>query len=417
MTALSKGPPREVLLLGTYVMPDKTPAALRALGLAAALREAGYRCSFGAGEVWEEEGWRPEGYACLVDGFPVVSLAELGGPATSRWRRAAAGLFLAGRGARKWLESRDLSGVSAVIANGGYTPLMLRLLPLLRSRGVPLVVDIADWYDPWHLPGGPLGPYCWQVELAMRRLHKKCDGVITVSSFLERYYQAPERPTVRIPPTTDTNLEKWRAALDAPREEGEDLRLVYAGAPGKKDDLRMVLEAMRLVRHRTGPVRLTVIGPSVEAVRQALPEDLRGDLDTQVVRFTGRVEHEAVPRLLAEGDFSVLMRPRERYAQAGFPTKLVESMCAGVPPIVNATSDIPEYVHDGVEGLLVPEYSKEALAAALLRAAGMTVDQRLRMRLGTRKQAETAFESVAYAARMDAFLAEVQAAAMRRRAA
>ena len=32
---MTKGPPREVLLLGTYVMPDKTPAALRALGLAA----------------------------------------------------------------------------------------------------------------------------------------------------------------------------------------------------------------------------------------------------------------------------------------------------------------------------------------------------------------------------------------------
>lgn len=408
---------RQVLLLGTYVMPDRTPAALRAVGLATALRGAGYDCSFGAGEIWADGAWRPEGHMDVVGGFPVVSLAELGGPTTSRWVRAKAGMFLAGRGARRWLASRDLSGVAAVIANGGYSPLMLRLLPLLRGRGVPLVVDIADWYDPWHQPGGPFTPFSWQIELAMRVLHKSCDGVIAVSSYLESYYEAPSRPTVRVPPTTDTSQRKWLDALESSPKDDEKLRIVYAGTPGKKDDLRMVVESASRARREAGPIRLTFIGPDREAIRGALPVGLRADLDALDARFPGYVPHEAVPSLLSKNDFSVLVRPRKRYAEAGFPTKLVESLSAGVPMIVNATSDIPEYVRDGVEGYMVPAYSTEALAATFVRAAATPLEARREMRRAARARAVSSFDNRVYSGVLGSLISRVSDAAEARRRA
>ena len=408
--------PRIVLLLGTYVMPDRTPAALRALGLAAALREAGYQCSFGAGEFWSEGAWCPEGFRSVVNQFPVESLAELGGPRTSRWRRAKALLFSVGSSARRWLASQDLSQVAAVISTGGYSPLMLRLLPFLHRRGIPLVVDIADWYDPWHLPGGPFAPPCWQVELAMRVLHKRCDGVIAVSSLLQNYYEAPSRPTVRIPPTTDTSHRKWTEALNLVLRADSELRLVYAGTPGKKDDLRMVVEAARKAQHACGRIRLTIVGPTRDACRSELPAGLRADLDGLEVRFPGFVNHEAVPRLLAESDFFVLVRPKRRYSDAGFPTKLVESLCSGVPMIVNATSDIPDYVHDGEEGFIVPGYSADGLAATLVRAAATLPEKRLEMRRAARIRAERSFDNRVYAETLGRLISHVRARISTRRA-
>jgi glycosyltransferase involved in cell wall biosynthesis len=305
-------------------------------------------------------------------------------------------MYLAGRNARRWLVSRDLTRVAAVIANGGYSPLMLRLLPLLRGRGIPLVVDIADWYDPWHQPGGPFTPFVWQIEFAMRYLHKRCDGVITVSSFLKRYYEAATRMTVRIPPTTDTGRQKWLKALSIAPQDANELRLAYAGTPGRKDDICTVLEAVRRARALAGPISLTIVGPSRDAIRATLPEDLRTELEGTNVNCPGYVPHEEVPQLLAERDFSILMRPRKRYAEAGFPTKLVESLCSGVPMIVNATSDIGEYVHDGQEGFIVPEYSTDALVATLVRAAKTPFERRREMRRAARARAIADFDNQAY---------------------
>ena len=76
--------------------------------------------------------------------------------------------------------------------------------------------------------------------------------------------------------------------------------------------------------------------------------------------------HAELPNLIAEADFTVLMRPNKRYTNAGFPTKLVESLASGVPVIANLTSDIGWAVRDGREGLKVDDYSAASLAATLL---------------------------------------------------
>ena len=90
--------------------------------------------------------------------------------------------------------------------------------------------------------------------------------------------------------------------------------------------------------------------------------------------FHGRVPQSMVPKCLAQMDFSVLLRPNARYAEAGFPTKLVESLSAGVPILANPTSDITQYVRDGREGVLLADHSPKAFAAGVERALAMPRD-------------------------------------------
>jgi glycosyltransferase involved in cell wall biosynthesis len=54
-------------------------------------------------------------------------------------------------------------------------------------------------------------------------------------------------------------------------------------------------------------------------------------------------------------------------------------MACGVPVIATRSGAIPEYVPDGVAGLLVPEGDLEALAGAILT---LLEDEALRRRLG-----------------------------------
>jgi glycosyltransferase involved in cell wall biosynthesis len=68
-----------------------------------------------------------------------------------------------------------------------------------------------------------------------------------------------------------------------------------------------------------------------------------------------------------ESHFTVLLRPDERYARAGFPTKVVESVAAGVPVITTRTDDASLYIQDGREGILLDSESPRAFASGVRR--------------------------------------------------
>jgi colanic acid/amylovoran biosynthesis glycosyltransferase len=51
--------------------------------------------------------------------------------------------------------------------------------------------------------------------------------------------------------------------------------------------------------------------------------------------------------------------------QEGIPVSLMEAMAIGLPVVSTFHSGIPELVHDGVSGRLVPERDVDALAGAL----------------------------------------------------
>jgi glycosyltransferase involved in cell wall biosynthesis len=55
--------------------------------------------------------------------------------------------------------------------------------------------------------------------------------------------------------------------------------------------------------------------------------------------------------------------------QEGVPNAMLEAMASGLPVVATLHGGIPEAVHSGQEGLLVPERDSSALACALLEIA------------------------------------------------
>ena len=381
----------EILYVGSFVFPEGSASAARVLGIGKGLRDAGYRVRFiGAQAEGREEDWRP-GEGHFYQGFPYCSAGEVRSNRVSGIGRLTRYLRM-GEGASRFLQSADVSRVLALTVYNPLTGWHIRLRRFCRARGIALVVDCTEWLDPTQYPGGRCGLHRCDVELTMRRLNACAGRVIAISSYLECFYRNRGASVVRIPPVVDLGEEKWRSRR-LRGWGGPPLRLVYAGWPGRKDPLANVLAALCDVVGEGKDVVLELIGPTEPEVRCLLGahEFLLKRLGQRIV-FRGPFPQSAVPELLSQADVGVLLRPRKRYAEAGFPTKLVEYLSARLPVVTNATSDIAEYVRDGVEGFLVGDYSREAFAEGIRRAAGSRPEKLQEMSVAAYRRAEESFD-------------------------
>jgi len=168
---------------------------------------------------------------------------------------------------------------------------------------------------------------------------------------------------------------------------------VFVGLAGKKDLVENAIRGIALLGLQARACELTLVGPSREELQASLERDA-GLLETlrESLRFVGRLPHSEALQHLAQADFTIILRPNQRFAHAGFPTKLVESLAMGVPVICNVTSDIGLYVRDGQEGVLVRDCSPAAFAEGLRRAMALTLNQRTAMRVNARQCAQVNFE-------------------------
>ncbi len=124
-----------------------------------------------------------------------------------------------------------------------------------------------------------------------------------------------------------------------------------------------------LARGHSLRVRLVGAGPNREfleafAAQKRIP-----------VVFEGARTHEETRQLLGHADIFALASFAE-----GVPVALMEAMAMEVPCVSTRIAGIPELIRDGIDGLLVPASSTEALASAILR---LIDDPPLRRQLGT----------------------------------
>lgn len=108
--------------------------------------------------------------------------------------------------------------------------------------------------------------------------------------------------------------------------------------------------------------------------------------------------------LVAAADFSILLRPDERFTRAGFSTKFVESLSLGVPVMANLTGDIGTYLTDGQEGIVLDAATPKACRDGILRLLSMPREQWLVMRGKARDRAVLSFAYEGYSSALCGFV-------------
>jgi glycosyltransferase involved in cell wall biosynthesis len=344
-----------VAYVGPIDFPSSAAAAQRMMGVIQALTIAGDRVSVGSGGHGS-----PDAASANELRLDVTMLGELPDPQWSSLRRITRGLTW-GAATRDWIREMD-PAPDVVLVYGTALGYLARLIPLARSLRIPIVIDVTEWYESSHLPGGRWGPFAMANRWSMRSVAPKVDGVIAISSFLESYFAGQGLATVRVPPLF--SFEEARQQGDA---DDQPLRLCYVGSPGQKD--KQTLDNLVRLPGELGcdrdELRIHVAGVGESAALALLGDGAAAAVRHECLVFHGRVNSTHARQIIADSHFSVLQRGEERYARAGYPSKIPESLLLGTPVIANLTSDLANVLVDGRNSRILADASLASLASAV----------------------------------------------------
>jgi glycosyltransferase involved in cell wall biosynthesis len=83
------------------------------------------------------------------------------------------------------------------------------------------------------------------------------------------------------------------------------------------------------------------------------------------IEYKGFLDHASYHREVNAADILCMPRIDTGYAHAGFPFKLGEFLATGKPVIASAVSDVPAFLEDRKDAILVPPGASEAIVEAV----------------------------------------------------
>ena len=200
----------------------------------------------------------------------------------------------------------------------------------------------------------PLARWVFRRADAVTGISADVLGVLTGELGVER-----ER-TFRTPMPVNAELFQ-----PAPPPAGEDFRILAVGRLIERKGHRFLLEAVKLLRDRDVPAKLTIVG---EGPLEAQLKAKAADLGLDDVELAGAVSHAGVLEAIARCHVYVMPSITDPGGETeGLGMGLLEALLVGRPVVACATGGIPDIVLDGQTGFLVPESDPAALAAALQR--------------------------------------------------
>ena len=348
-----------IIIAGNFCFPFGTACASRMRYFARGLTEAGARVRV----ISQNE---PEGGELNYLGIPYegmmagkgMYLGKKGFSSKTKW--LTGWLKAASRMAQRVEEIVGSEKIDAVIQ---YNLSWYALEPfnkLCRKWGIVLVQDVVEWAGVSFFRGGFFNPLFIDAQVGMRFSIVRSDGVIGISEYLRDFYASRGVPAIRVPAVIEIPEQMPKAT----KRNDNEFEVVYLGQMAERDRPLEMIQAIRQVLIKGLPVRFTIVGTEgkkgVAKKARAISETdkyLRGK-----VEFLGRVSDEEVVRRITTANALLLIRPDDIVTRAAFPTRLPEYLTSGTPVIVTGIGDIPKYLRDGFDGMVIGSCAPEAIA-------------------------------------------------------
>ncbi len=260
-----------------------------------------------------------------------------------------------------------------------------------------LVHDSVEWYSKEEFKLGKLDPAFIRKEFTNTRAINKRWNVVAISSYLETHFKHIANEVVRIPVIMDINNIEFRTNTT----NCEKIIFSYAGGPGKKDYLKEILDGFSMLKKsELEKIQLNIIGVTRnQLVNICEVEESTIRFLEPILKIHGRVERKTALELIKLSDYSLLIRDENlRYAKAGFPTKIVESLSCGTPPLCNCTSDLGSYLIDKYNSIIANGHTAEDVCNAVRKSLSIIgIKGRENMRINARNTAKMYFDYSNYA--------------------
>lgn len=172
-----------------------------------------------------------------------------------------------------------------------------------------------------------------------------------------------------------------------------DVVALFVGRLNREKGLPEMAAAFARVARRHSGLRLVIVGPDEESMRDHLLTVLGAEREAVV--FVDYVPH--VETYMASADFLILASHRE-----GFGSTVIEAAACGIPAIGTRIYGLTDAIVDGDTGLLVPVADIDALAHAIEYLATQT-DARVAMGARARRRALEDFSETRITGELVAF--------------
>lgn len=234
-----------------------------------------------------------------------------------------------------------------IMANSGWAWHLVAApaIWIARLRKVPVVVNYR---------GGEAKSFLTRSHSLVRCSMDRVAVLAVPSRFLQEVFSSFGMPSKIVPNIIDLSRFYPAAAT-----RSNTAHLVVARSLEPLYDNETALRAFLMVIRKCPYARLTIAGTGPEEARL---RDLVAQLGlTDLVRFAGRLDREAMADLYRQAD--VMINPS---LADNMPNSVLESMASGVPVVSTNVGGIPFIVQDGLTAMLVAPGDAEAMAAATL---------------------------------------------------
>lgn len=392
---------KQCVIIGNGGFPRETASSLRILGVAKVFRSLGYDTTI-CGPIYDENAR----HTTQIDGIRFEPYYAINN--RTFFQKAFSMTFFS-----RWFKEITLQKIKEF--RKGDVVLLYSTLPIqlirktkrLASRnGFTLVFDVVEFFTIGKKTVKSFFRSYLPTKIINSWMIKKGDSVFAISAFLTDYFGKRGVKVLRVPFLLDMDEEKYK--VTPRRKQSEVTSLIYAGDPGKKDDMRTMIGALascgketqkRIVFHlfgvnRSRLVRLGVTSETIDKCGSSLV-------------IHGRVSHKNVCEAYLSADFLFLIkRPLDRQAKADFPSKVCECLAFGVPPFCNDSSDLSFYLKPGFDSIILSGWDTPSVAKGLQALAKMSVDQKYELSKNAKETAAKVFDYHNYTQAIKAFLGD-----------
>lgn len=177
-----------------------------------------------------------------------------------------------------------------------------------------------------------------------------------------------------------------------PYQIPDKFKIFYGGSFGAKDGLEYLIKSFEKVYLKHDNIVLILTGRGHESDVRPITNLIKNSPAKKNIHFKGFLSSDAYYNLINDCDIFVMSRVNSNFANAGFPFKLGEFLSVGRAVISTNVGDVPKYLTNDENALVINPNSVIELEAALLCILNKPKDI---IRLGTkaRKTAEDSFDS------------------------
>lgn len=234
-----------------------------------------------------------------------------------------------------------------------------------RSIGYKIICDIVEdnRYEP---TVNFLNKLKTRTSVSLLKLSKYyAHSLIGISEHLYNrlfHYAKGKIPVFLIP--ISVNLYFFKNQFR--KKDKGDLKIFYGGSFNEKDGLVYLIDAFDKVCEKHEDVRLILTGAGSKPDIERAKNQINSAKNSGRINYMGFLNNSNYFELLNECDIFCMTRIDSNHANTGFPFKLGEFLASGKAVIATQVGDVPKYLTNRENALVIAPSSVHQLLEALL---------------------------------------------------